>query len=92
MKKNIFVMIGLFTIYSFIFLLFLPIDIIEYILEPFFLKLSLYSAISCIIGILIGATAYFLLQTGQKILSDNLCIFLQVITSFAIYLFLLIIW
>lgn len=64
----------------------------EYISKPFFLKISLYSTISCIAGSLIGATAYFLLQTGQKNLSDNLCIFLQVITSFAIYLFLLIIW
>lgn len=67
MKKNIFIMIGLFTIYSFIFLLFLPIGVIEYMREPFFLKLSLYSLISCIIGSLIGATAYFLLQTGKKV-------------------------
>lgn len=82
----------MFTIYSFIFLLFFPIGIIEYMFEPFFLKITLYSAISCIVGSLIGATAYFLLQTGKKSLNDNLCIFLQVITSFSIYLFLLAIW
>ena len=85
-------MIVLFTVYSFIFLLFLLISIIEYISKPFFLKFFLYSAISCIIGSLIGATAYFLLQTGKKSLRDNLCIFLQVITSFSMYLFLLVVW
>lgn len=85
-------MIGFFAVYSFVFLLFLPIGIIEYMYEPFFIKITLCSAMSCIAGSLIGATAYFLLQTGKKSLSDNLCIFLQVLTSIEIYLLSLILW
>lgn len=69
----------------------IPITLLVFY-TPYSLSIVIYSLLSCIVGSTIGATAYFLLQTGQKSLSDNLCIFLQVITSFSVYLFVLAIW
>jgi len=68
------------------------VDIDEISNNRIFLKLLLLSFLSCIVGSFIGSVAYFLLQTGQKSINSNLCIFLQIISSISIYLFILAIW
>lgn len=86
MIKNIFIMSCLSILMIFVMQNILSMRFSYFIFGFYFPKLIVYSLMCMVIGSIIGTIFYFLLQKGQKSIKDNLCIFLQVITSISLYL------